>query len=92
METNIKHKNLLNFLKLSYKNDEIGDKELINKTITEFFVVEEYNGNNTIRRDKTKKTKDRFSLVVKTKMFGWRAKHLDRNIAINIWKEIYNLT
>jgi hypothetical protein len=70
METNIKHKNLLNFLKLSYKNDEIGDKELINKTITEFFVVEEYNGNNTIRRDKTKKTKDRFSLVVKTKMFG----------------------
>jgi hypothetical protein len=25
-------------------------------------------------------------------MFGWRAKHLDRNIAINIWKEIYNFT
>lgn len=91
METKQKHKILLSNLKKYYKeDDDIWDKELIDKTITEFFVVEEYNWNKKIKIDK--KVRWKHTLLVKTPMFWWICKHLNRKVAINFWKQIYNLT
>lgn len=91
MNTNHKHKILLSNLKKYYKeDDDIWDKQLIDKIITEFFVVEEFKWNKKIKVDK-KVSKAKHSLIVRTLMFWWKCKHLNKKIAVDFWKQIYNL-
>jgi len=89
MNTEQKHKILLSNLKKYYKeDDDIWDRDLINKTIAEYFVLEEFKGNRKIKQDNHK---SKFNLIVRTRMFGWCAKHIDWKFARDFWKQLYNL-
>ena len=89
--TKQRHKTLMSNLKKYYKeDDDIWDKEFIDKVITEFFVVEEYKWNKKIKVDK--RIWKKHNLIVKTPMFWWIAKHLNNKIAVDFGKQLYNLT
>lgn len=75
----MKHKILLKYLKNSYKEkDDIWDFELIEQQINEFFWVDIVNWKRKIIQDKYMKDKNR-EIMVKTKMFWWHSKHLNKN-------------
>lgn len=85
-----KHKKILSSLKRYYKeDDDIWDKELIDQIITEYFVVEEFKWNKKIKVDKNYPENNKHSLLVKTSIFWWIGKHLNRDIATTFAKEIY---
>lgn len=62
---------------LSPTDDPFGDAKLFNEQVTAYFVAE----NKPVTIDHNKKS--RFRVLVRTKMFGGTAKHLD----ILLWEE-----
>lgn len=87
MQVKQKHKIIYTNLKKYYKEkDDIWDYQLIDKHITEYFIVENLNWRKKIIEDK--KASKKRSLLVKTKMFWSQRKHLNYYIASNFLKSL----